>query len=276
MSSATNPTVAMGTPFEAGSPTEPYPIQSSKTKPFFPPVCLSSHWDATQIYKRTVPTALVSLPVDFRPYTKVCLEYRTSAPEVPAPEVPNSLVFPGGGDVYPPTRYLNNIDKESLLRRLDRPLGTCDPEQFEPNFNGDMFQSRILLPESSKHPSRFVEELAMPQVLLRVGPYGCREQADEKNWERSPRLFNNSTKQDRYFAKGVEPPRQNIWQQEKLRCSPPTRDPPKYRFENQQQVRRPVVVPGTQNIAVVTSLGTASQAYVDPNFTINYPVRQLA
>jgi hypothetical protein len=218
MSSATQPFTSRGTPFSAGSPNESYPIESSSTKPFFPPVCLKSHWDPTKIYERTVPTALVSLPVDFRPYTKVCLEYRTSATEMPAPEVPNSLVFPGGGDVYPPTRYLNNIDKESLLRRLDRPLGTCDPEQYEPDFNGDMFQSRVLLPAQNRSSSRFVEELAMPQALLRSGTYHCRMEADQRNWDRSPRLFNNSTKQDRYTSKS-EPPRQNIWSDQTNRCS---------------------------------------------------------
>ena len=52
----------------------------------------------------------------------------------------------------------------------------------------------------------------MPQALLRVSPYDCRAQADQKNWDRSTRLFNNATKQDRYKApSSVEPPRQNIW-----------------------------------------------------------------
>ena len=210
MSSAVAPVNPMGTPFEKGSPVESYPIQTSGTTPFFPPVCLTSHWDPTRIYARTVPTTLVSLPIDFRPYTKVCLEYRTSAAEQHAPEVPNDVVFPNGGEVYPPTRYLNNIDKESLLRRLDRPLGTCDKEEYTPMFNGDMYVDHLLVPNSSKPPSRFVEEIAMPQALLRAGTYKCRSDADQRNWERSPRLFNNSTKQDRYTAPS-EPPRQNIW-----------------------------------------------------------------
>ena len=212
MSSAVAPVNQMGTPFEKGSPVESYPIQGSTTKPFFPPVCLSTHWDPTRIYARTVPTSLVKLPLDFRPYTKVCLDYRTSAPEQAAPEVPDNLVFPGGGEFYPPTRYLNNIDKESLLRRLDRPLGTCDPEQYQPPENGDMYVDRMLVPRTPKNTSRFIEELSMPQALLRAGTYHCRAEADQKNWERSPRLFNNTTKQDRYKAPAsVEPPRQNIW-----------------------------------------------------------------
>jgi len=152
------------------------------------------------------------------------MEYRTTAPEQRAPEVPNDLVFPGGGEVYPPTRYLNNIDDESLLRRLDRPLGTCDPEQYKPNRAGDMYVDRLLVPESKKPLSRFVEELSMPQALLRGGPYHCRAEADQRNWDRSPRLFNNATKQDRYKAP-AEPPRPNMWKDAR-RCADITKATP--------------------------------------------------
>jgi hypothetical protein len=200
----------MGTPYRGGSATERFPIQGSSTVPFFPPVKISSHWDPTRIYMRSVPTSLVALPVDFRPYAKICQEYRTTAPEQAAPEVPNDVVFPMGGEVYPPTRYLNSIDKESLLRRLDRPLGTCDDKQYQPPTSGDMYVDRLLVPESKAPTSRFVNELSMPQALLRKGAYHCREQADQANWDRSPRMFNNSTKQDRYKA-AMEPPRPNMW-----------------------------------------------------------------
>ena len=218
MSSAVDPINPMGTPKQKGSPADSYPINSSTTTPFFPPVCHSTHWDPTRIYARTVPVQQVALPIAFRPYTKVCLEYRTSAPEEAAPAVPDSLVFPGGGESYPPTRYIESIDNESLLRRLDRPLGTCDPLQYTPPTKGDMYVDRMLVPKSAPTSSRFIDELSMPQVLLRTGPYDCREAADKVNWERSPRLFNNTTKQDRYIAPpSVEPPRQNIWDSS-LRC----------------------------------------------------------
>ena len=225
MSSAIGPMNPMGTPFEKGSPTEQYPIQGSKTTPFFPPVCLNSHWDPTMIYKRSVPTSLISLPVDFRPYTKVCLEYRTSAAAQAAPEISDHMVFPQGGEVYPPDRYIRAIDKESLLRRLDRPLGTCDDKEYMPPQHGNMYIDRMLVPESAKPPSRFVEEISMPQALLRAGTYHCREQADQRNWERSPRLFNNSTKQDRYKGP-TEPPRQNIWADSR-KCDTTSIDGPK-------------------------------------------------
>ena len=216
MSSAVSPMNPMGTPYEKGSPTDSYPIQGSTTQPFFPAVCLSSHWDPTQIYKRSVPIEQVQLPVDFRPYTKVCLEYRTSAVGQSAPYVNDSTVFPQGGSVYPPDRYLRAVDKESLLRRLDRPLGTCDDKQYIPPENGDMYVDRMLVPASPRPPSQFVEEIAMPKALLRAGNYHCRAEADERNWSRSTRLFNNATKQDRYTG-ATEPPRQNIWKDPK-RC----------------------------------------------------------
>ena len=217
MSSSVNPVNSLGTPFIKGSVTETYPIQESATKPFFPPVCLKTHWDPTKIYSRTVPTSLIALPVDFRPYTKVCLEYRTSAAGQNAPVISDDMVFPQGGEVYPPDRYLRAVDKESQLRRLDRPLGVCNIKEYTPPQDGDMFNDRLLVPTSDKPPSRFVEEISMPQALLRAGTYNCRTQADEVNWSRSTRLFNNATKQDRYMGP-TEPPRQNIWKDPR-RCA---------------------------------------------------------
>jgi len=216
MSSATEPVNPMGTPFERGSPVEPYPIRGSSTQPFFPAVKICSHWDPTRIYARSVPTSAVPLPLNFRPYTKVCQEYRTTAPEQAAPQISDDVVFPMGGEIYPPTRYQNNIDNESLLRRMDRPLGTCDRDEYQPPLNSDMYKDRMLVPESKTPVSRFVSELSMPQALLRAGAYKCREEADQRNWDRSPRLFNNATKQDRYKA-AMEPPRPNLWTSEE-RC----------------------------------------------------------
>ena len=58
-----------------------YPFASATTQNpnLFPPVCLRSHWDPTQIAKRTLPQTLVATPLDPRPWTKVCLEYVNSS-----------------------------------------------------------------------------------------------------------------------------------------------------------------------------------------------------
>lgn len=173
----------------------------STTQPFFPPVCLQYHWDPTAILRRVVPQGPpVPLALDPRPWAKVCLEYVNSgqsSEQAPAP--PPNMVFPSGGEFYPPTRYSSSIDNESLLRRLDRPLGTCDAEQYEPNQRGDMYISNQLVPDRVYTPTtEMVKELAMPKALLRAGLYDCRLDADKANWARSTSLFNNATKQQRY------------------------------------------------------------------------------
>ena len=167
----------------------------------FPPVCLTYHWDPTAVLRRVVPQGPpVPLALDPRPWAKVCLEYVNSgqsSEQAPAP--PSDMVFPSGGEFYPPNRYSQAIDNESLLRRLDRPLGTCDAQQYEPNPKGDMYVSNKMVPDRVQKPSTdMVKELAMPKALIRAGPYDCRLEADKINWSRSTSLFNNATKQQRY------------------------------------------------------------------------------
>lgn len=174
---------------------------ASPTVPFFPPVCLTYHWDPTAVLRRVVPQGpAVPLALDPRPWAKVCLEYKnTGQSSEQAPLPPSNMVFPSGGEFYPPGRYSSAIDNESLLRRLDRPLGTCDAQQYEPNMKGDMYIPNRLVPDRVQQPStEMVKELAMPQALLRGGPYDCRLEADKANWARSTSLFNNATKQQRY------------------------------------------------------------------------------
>jgi len=180
--------------------TSPFPIQGSPTKPLFPPVCLNYHWDPTMVLQRILPLgSQVALPLDPRPWQRVCLSYQNSGDDVErAPIPPKDMVFPSGGEFYPPNRYSQAIDNESLLRRLDRPLGTCEASQFEPNAKGDMYVPNKLVPDRRTPMNGMVSEMAMPRVLLRQGPYPCREQADEVDFSRSPFLFNNATKQQRY------------------------------------------------------------------------------
>jgi hypothetical protein len=191
------------TPREGGSTVSNVPIQGSKTKPFFPPVCLRYHWDPTAMLNYILPQGPdQQLPLDPRPWAKVCLQYVNSGQaSEQAPTPPANMVFPSGGEFYPPTRYSANIDQESLLRRLDRPLGTCDYQQYEPRLKGDMYVPNMMVPGRGTTPrlgNVSVEELAYPRALIRSGPYDCREQAETIDFSRSPLLFNNATKQQRY------------------------------------------------------------------------------
>lgn len=193
-------TFDMNYPRDLGSPVSPVPFGSEGPRPFYPPVCLKTHWDPTAILKHTLPTGYVPQALDPRPWTRICMEYTTAGEQEAAPTVGSGTTLPSGGQFYPNSRYAAAIDNESRLRALDRPLGTCEKEQFAPNINGDMFNSRILVPDNSvpNDPKR-IHEIAFPRVLLRAGPYDCREQNDRLNMSlASDYVFNNATKQDRY------------------------------------------------------------------------------
>jgi len=189
-------------PTELSSPVSPFTFQGEGPRPFFPPVCLKTHWDPTMVIKRTLPSEYVPQALDPRPWAKICLEYTTTGENQPAPDVPMSTVLPSGGQFYPASRYSAAIDAESLLRRQDRPLGTCDGEQFYPNKRGDMYNQQVLVPVTPPSNSPLVSELGLPRVARNVSEYECRAQDDAVNMSLSPKMFFNATKQSRYALKG--------------------------------------------------------------------------
>ena len=172
-----------------------FPIQNADNPNLFPPVCLRTHWDPEMIIRRSLPSAQVRLPLDPRPLTKVCMEYVTDAPFEMAPKIPDSVVFPSGGVFYPPTRYRAAVDRESELRRLDRPHGTCEAEQFTPQKN--MYTPNATVPDRGKPNDRFIQELAFPMALMRTGTYDCRRENDLEAVAINGKMFNNATKQNR-------------------------------------------------------------------------------
>jgi hypothetical protein len=116
------------------------------------------------------------------------------------------MVFPPGGEFYPPTRYSASIDSESLLRRLDRPLKKyCDLGEYYPNAAGDMYSTAPMAPPRTKPMAGIAREIDMPRVCMITKEYVCRAEDDTVNWDRSPRLFNNPTKQDRYPGEWTTP-----------------------------------------------------------------------
>jgi hypothetical protein len=179
---------------------EAFPFTDAKTSPFFPPVCLKTHWDPTQMLRHVVPQERLPLhlPLSFRPYTKVCLEYKTTAVAEPAPAPPADMVFPTGGEFYPPTRYISAIDAESELRRLDRPLHIPEDQQYVPPLDSDMFTRKKIAPARTKPTSYMVQELSVPKALLRAGPYDCRQAEDDRAIALDKKPFNNATKLNKY------------------------------------------------------------------------------
>ncbi len=63
-----------------------------------------------------------------------------------------------------------------------------------------MYVAGSTVPDRPSLPNAFVSELSMPQALLRTDGTTCRSENDSLYFERSSRLFNNPTKQDRYGA----------------------------------------------------------------------------
>ena len=186
--------------------SQPSPFVSAYPFPtvegnLFPPVCLTSHWDPTKMLRHILPTRHVTLPEDFRPLVKVCMEYKTSAPTREAPLPPADMVFPMGGGVYPPGRYSAAIDQESVLRTLDQRLDrACVTSQYIPSMGSNLYNAGSTLPDRKAITNQFVAELSMPQALLRNDGLTCRSANDSAYFERSGRLFHNPTKQDRYGA----------------------------------------------------------------------------
>jgi len=175
-----------------------------------PPVCLKTHWDPTAISRHyTLPDAMVSVPLPFRPATQVCRQYVTSAP---VEQLPGTLTtLPLRSDVSPPDRYSRAIDSESQLRRLDRPLGIAEGAQYVPNLsaNASLFSQRMYV--ASRAPNmNSISELEFPRVLMRAdgqsAGYACREadygkeHAREKVLLEKGRMFNYATKYTKYNA----------------------------------------------------------------------------
>lgn len=192
----------MNYPKEKGSPVGATPTTSEGPTPFYPGMCIKSHWDATAILRKTLPTEHIGQALDPRPWARICMEYTTTGEDAPAPPVSSSAVLPMGGQFYPISRYMAAIDDESLLRRLDRPLEVCEADQFQPNMKGDMYDARLLVPTRRKPMSAMVEEISFPKVLMTAGPYDCRNDMDKLNVDLSNKLFFNATKQDKYKLKG--------------------------------------------------------------------------
>jgi hypothetical protein len=168
--------------------------------------CVSPHWDANAIFRHTVPqTNSIPLPITPRPYTKINLEYRTSAPFEEAPSVPQNFVFTGASDKYPSNRYLQNIDYESALERLDRPLNR-DPvpsscpgvPYYLPSDNGTMFSQRSIIDEPRRPIDSTMEELEVPKAIRNISEYDCHRKELMCDVAANTKVWFNVTRMQKY------------------------------------------------------------------------------
>ena len=173
-------------------PTEQsYPFKSEGPDPFFPSVCLQSHNDPTNVLKHILPQVSVPLPLGPRPWTKICMEYVNSATNEPPPKINAMDVYPGAE----PNTYLASVGHESQLRRLGQLLRKCDAGNYIPNEKGSLFMHNLV--NRKPFDSSNIPEAMYPKVLMTIGNYDCRVEADKYNMGKSNKPFFNATKQDR-------------------------------------------------------------------------------
>lgn len=168
-------------------------------------MCPPSSRDPTKIYQRTLPTQYYSqaLPTDPRPWTRICMEYVNSGP---AEMAPTPSFIPVGAQISNPIPYLENINEESSLERLGRPLQkdlpqSCNPRQYLPALSSDMYQQQTLIPRPTIAPNRIMKGLESPEVLRQTGQYDCSSQAMMCDAAANGLYWNNSTKQQKFNQK---------------------------------------------------------------------------
>jgi hypothetical protein len=178
-------------------------IQDRTFTNMFPPVCIKSHWDPELLANRHIlPVGRGgALPVDPRPYTRICSMYHTTAPEDlnenKMKRAKLGLANLSGGAAgrnAPFEVYANNINIESDIL-LNKPQDKCDDNKWRPTADSDLYNNKSSPP---KNISDTFSELSRPlATIVSKTPYKCRADADSLAWDRSPRLFNNLTREDR-------------------------------------------------------------------------------
>lgn len=191
----------------------------------FPPACLKTHWDPTQVSKHVLPGALIApQPMDPRPSTRICTSYyTTSQGDAPLPvpltnaeteHVPVELLGnryytrephgpraqpPGGaaGINMPYPLYAANIRVESDIFRLDEQLTRCKDRRYTPQ--PGPADATNALPDVSQE---FELGKYATYVTKRAG---CRDADDDDAWNRSGRLFFNHTRLDRVYPQARGP-----------------------------------------------------------------------
>ncbi len=171
--------------------------------------CEQPHWNAHELYKKyTIPDdRVIGLPMPPRPYSRICLEYKTTAEFTKPPPVPEDMIFYGASSKYPPQRYIKNIDAESELERLYYPLSR-DPlpkdapeaKVYIPSEGGPLYTQRFLVPPARPTRNQMLAELEVPSVLLDMKGYGCREAELAFDQAANQKIWFNASRQEKYNA----------------------------------------------------------------------------
>jgi hypothetical protein len=166
-------------------------------------------WDPTLVARRhTFPDAVLprGKPEDPAAAARICLSYRNAWPMtaadasamVEAERNHPQFAFNGGG---PGTA--RQVEMESYLRRLDYPLGNCQPVI---GMEAPLFQNAVAPPAPINVPAA-VQNAANPVAAIVAHPDECRAAADAVASAMSGRWADNPTRYDtRRFVVPFAPP----------------------------------------------------------------------
>jgi len=157
------------------------------------PVCPLWHWDATAVTRHILPPKTLERPIlaeDPRSSVKNCTRYSRYEFNAGSGRVP---LFPGGAPSIsmPYAQYVENVNRESDLFRLDEDLTRCVSRRYVPT-NPELYKQEPL--RATPLPHLYSAPLAVP------APAGCREADDQAAAARSSRLFFNPTRYDRMYT----------------------------------------------------------------------------
>ena len=188
----------------------------------FPPACITSRWDPTAVSQYVLPWGdrLGAQTFDPRPAARICAQYYTqSVGDAPLadpaiyeatmaqgdiqtllgpvrPKANGEAAVPPGGAAGLGVPYAGyNPAVESDVFRLDEELTKCKELRYQPR-GGQVAAASNIIPGAPAVP-----EGEYATIVGKTA--GCREADDAAAWNRSARLFNNSTKTDRYVPLGI-------------------------------------------------------------------------
>jgi hypothetical protein len=173
----------------------------------FPDLCFKSHWNPSELTDRFIlPKTTAVMPTDFRPLTRICTYYYTTDEgSLLDSKVTSAPAFLGGAASknQPFSAFQQAVDIESDLQVRGRPLAKyCNDKKYQPS-NPKMLSSRMQQECPEQMPmtveqSRILAEVNRPKVTVMKTQLDCRVQEDQRNDAVSKRMFNNTTRVDRY------------------------------------------------------------------------------
>lgn len=210
----------------------------------FPPVCVKSHWDPTQVTNYVLPAHLIApQQYDPRQSVRICTSYYTTAdPDT----IPAGSAAQDAEVRHPSSRPTESLNAQFVTSDPTPPASLLGPDYYRRNsapvdvaFGGaaglsapytlysesvnqesDLYRLKQPLTKCKERryqpqggPADATNTLPHVSQAFGLSPHatyvaattGCREADDEAAWNRSARLFFNPTRTDRVYPRSHGP-----------------------------------------------------------------------